>query len=263
MAKADYGDILKKERLKFKDDKDLEKYYEKKWEGKGYKGGFKLHGINISNIYHNARQNSAFNYLKLQEDDVVLDAGCGNGKLALKISKKCKKIYAVDISKNAFSKTNTKHQKNLIFRKMNIENLKFKSKFFDKIVCVETLEHVLHPEKVLREFSRVIKSEGILVITYPTINTTTISKIQNKLKISKPLPISEHLTEWDYKTLIKKVGKNKFKFLKSEGIVFDFGKLTKIKEISKLMTKKLTNLQLYIKKFPKNSLFITLVFEKV
>ena len=262
MVKPNYGDILKKKRLKFINNKELEKYYENKYKKGGYKKGFTLHGINLSKTYHKERQDSAFKHLNPKKRDIILDAGCGNGVLTIRIAKKCKKIYGIDISKNAFAKARKKAPKNLIFKKMDIEHLKFKDKFFNKIVCVETLEHVLHPKKVLREFSRVIKSNGILVLSYPTINKTTISKIQSKLKINKPLSVSEHLTEWDYATLIKRIEKKGFKFINSEGIVFDFGKITKIKQISRFMTKKITDLQLMIRIFPKNSLFVNLTFRK-
>ncbi len=267
MVKPDYGDILRKKRLKFKNNKELERYYEDKYKKRGYSGGFKIHGINISNIYHKARQGSAFRYLNPKKDEIILDAGCGNGKLSLEIAKKCKKIYGVDISRNAFAKIIKKAPKNLILKKMNIENLKFKRNFFDKIVCVETLEHVLNPKKVLKEFSRVIKRGGFLVLSYPTINKTNIAKIQSRLKINERLEVSEHLTEWGYVTLIKKVEKEEFKFIKSEGIVFDLGnfdlgKVGLIKRVSKFLTQRFTNLQLSIRIFPKNSLFVTLLFKK-
>src|SRR3989344_570055 len=105
MKKENFGDILRKTKFRFKNNKELEKYYEDKYRGKGYKKGYTLFGINISNIYHKARLKTAFDMLIPNKKDVILDAGCGDGKLALKIAKKCNKIYAVDISKNAFSKS--------------------------------------------------------------------------------------------------------------------------------------------------------------
>lgn len=263
MKKEDWGDILKKGVLKFKNNKELEKYYEKKWGEKGYKKGYALQGINISKIYHKERSNSAYKFLKPKKEEVILDAGCGEGKLSLKIAKKCGKIYAVDISSNAFKKTKEKSPKNLIFKKMNIENLKFKEDYFDKIVCVETLEHVLNPKKVLKEFSRVLKRKGTLVITYPILNKNIMAKVGIATKTSKYFPVSEHLNEWGYKEIIKNVNKKNFIFIKAEGIVFNLGKLGSIKKISKYFTKKITNLQLSIKRFPRNSLFITLLFEKI
>lgn len=38
---------------------------------------------------------------------------------------------------------------------------------FDSIVCTEVLEHVIDPISVLREFSRILKPNGILLLTAP------------------------------------------------------------------------------------------------
>ncbi len=38
---------------------------------------------------------------------------------------------------------------------------------FDAIMCVEVLEHIPHPVEALREFSRLLKSGGYLVLTAP------------------------------------------------------------------------------------------------
>ncbi|MCH7568329.1 MAG: class I SAM-dependent methyltransferase [Nanoarchaeota archaeon] len=260
--KEKFGDILNKEMLKFKNQKELKKYYEEKYNRGGYEKGYTLHGVNISNIYHKERQKSALKFLEPKKDEIILDAGCGDGKLTLKISKKCKKIYGADITKNAFKKAKTKAPKNLLFKEMNIENLNFKNKNFDKIVCVETLEHVLHPKKVMKEFYRVLKPKGSLVLTYPTVNTSTITKLEIKTKIGKYFPISEHLTEWDYKELINILKKNKFTLKKSEGIVLDLGKLTKLKLFSKKIMYIITNFQLSVRKFPRNSMFVSLLLEK-
>ncbi len=40
---------------------------------------------------------------------------------------------------------------------------------FDAIVCTEVLEHVPEPQKVLREFNRVLKDDGSLFLTAPLV----------------------------------------------------------------------------------------------
>jgi len=259
--KENFGSILNREKLNFKNNKQLEQYYEKKWATEGYKKGYKLFGINISKIIHKQRLGISFDFLKPKKDEIILDAGCGNGDLALKIAKKSK-VFAVDISKNAFFCAKNKTQKNLTFLKMNIEHLKFKNKMFDKIVCVETLEHVLHPEKVLKEFSRVIKQKGKLILTYPTIDKTIIAKTENFFRIRSLTNVSEHMTEWDYNAVIKKLEKYNFKFIEAKGIFFDLGRLNFIKKISKKIMLLVLKIELYITNFPKNSLFVAFVFEK-
>ena len=262
MKKEKFTGILNKQVLKFKNNKDLEKYYENKYKSGGYKGGYILHGINFSNIYHKERQKSALNFLSPAKNEVILDVGCGNGKVSLRVAKRAKIVYGVDIAKSAL-KNIKKKPKNLIFRRMNIENLRFRQDFFDKIVCVETLEHVLNPKKAIKELRRVLKRDGYLVLTYPTVNTTIIKKIEIKIGITKNFPVSEHLTEWDYDRLIDEMRKSGFKLISAKGVVFDLGKLGMIREISKWVAKTTVNIQLKIRKFPRNSSFITLKFQKV
>lgn len=43
---------------------------------------------------------------------------------------------------------------------------------FDAIMCVEVFEHIPEPEKAVKEFSRILKSGGILITTAPFCSTT-------------------------------------------------------------------------------------------
>ena len=210
MKKEVPGDMFYKKKLKFKSHKEAEKYYENKWKKEGYKKGWKCFGMNISNRFDKARKQSAIKFLNPKKRDIILDAGCGRGDVSLKIAKKAKKIYAIDIAKSGFEKIKKNSPKNLIFKKMNIENLKFKEETFDKIVCIETLEHVLHPEKAISEMKRVLKKQGIIVLSYPTIDTSIMAKVDHFLGIEKPCNITEHITEWNYNQVISKFEKQGF-----------------------------------------------------
>ena len=260
--KEDFGSILKKENLEFKTGKDLEKYYEGKWKKEGYKGGYKLFGINISKKYHQARHDVSLELLNPQKSDIILDAGCGDGSWDFRIAKKCKKIIGVDISKNAFLKSKKKALKNMSFQKMNIESLKFPNKSFDKIYCVEAIEHLLHYEKALKEFNRVLKPRGKLIVSYPLADKTVVGKIGIALHIRKPIPISEHLTEWSYSETIENIEKQGFKLVNIKGVAFDIGFLYGIRKWAKFLVLPITNLVLWIQSFPRNSTFMIMEFEK-
>jgi len=262
MEKPNYGSILKKEKLHFKSNKELEKYYEHKYATEGYSKGYTLFGVNISKIFHKGRHDASLELLKPKNKEIILDAGCGEGELSLRIAKKAKQVYAIDIAKSAFSKVKKSSPKSIIFEKGNVESLNFKNEFFDKIVSVETLEHVIHPKKMLQELSRTLKKSGKLIITYPTIDKTIIAKIENFFGIRDKTPVSEHLTEWDYSEVIKEVEKYGFKFVKAKGIVFDIGNIGKLKRISKKMMWKVLHFTLN-RNFPRNSLFVAFEFEKI
>lgn len=54
----------------------------------------------------------------------------------------------------------------------DIASIPVKAKEFDAVMCIEVLEHIPHPIEALREFSRVIKKGGALIITAPVSSLT-------------------------------------------------------------------------------------------
>lgn len=263
--RVDYGSILKKKKLRFKNQKELEEYYFEKYRNEGgyKKKGLKLFGINVSNIYHRHRFNSSFEFLNPKKDEIILDAGCGTGELTKRIAKKCFKIIGIDISRSAIAIAKKKASKNCKFKYGNIEKLEFPDNYFDKVICVETLEHLLKPKIVLREFKRVLKSEGQLVLCVPTIDTTTRAKIEKFFKIAELWPVSEHLHEWDFNSIKSLTEKQGFKFIQSKGIAFDFGIFGKLGNLNKTTYLFKLKLSLSIKNFPRNSTFVSMLFQKI
>lgn len=101
-----------------------------------------------------------------------LDLGCHSGTFTEKILKKIKskKVYGVDISKNAIDLIRKRIPYG-DFRVADAANLPYKNDFFDAVFCLEMLEHVDNPESVLSEIQRVLKKGGYCVILVPTDNT--------------------------------------------------------------------------------------------
>jgi len=76
-------------------------------------------------------------------------------------------------------------------------SLPFKEESFSQIICTEVLEHVESPIKVLKEIKRVMRKDGIALVTVP--NLTELRRI---LSIAKnPLRIrhieTDHKQGWD------------------------------------------------------------------
>lgn len=108
---------------------------------------------------------------------IVLDAGCGTGSYCLALSDYVKRIKAIDISramlKVASRKRTCQHgdgQINLC--QSSIDALPFKRRMFDAIMINQVLHHLDNPNdqgypthhRMLREFHRVLRPKGILVI---------------------------------------------------------------------------------------------------
>ena len=91
----------------------------------------------------------------------VLDVGCYTAHLAELLDGKYK-YFGLDIIKL------NPEIKNFVQQDLN-ENthLPFKNNFFDIVVCTEVLEHLYYPDKVATEISRVLKKDGLAVISLP------------------------------------------------------------------------------------------------
>lgn len=250
--------IVDRERLQFANNEELRAYYEKKYSAGGYEGaGHLVHGIDISAMYHARRLEAAFRLLHPTPDQVVLDAGCGSGALAARLAGRSRVVEAIDIAANALDPRHAAIP-NLRFQAMNLEALAYPDRHFDGIVCVETLEHLLHPEKAIQELSRVLKPDGAFVLTYPTINRTTAKR----LGLGRIIPISEHITEWNYDELAHTLRAAGLRIERVEGIAFDLGPLLALKYVSRRFALGVTRLSLALRRFPRNSMFVALRLRK-
>lgn len=112
-------------------------------------------------------------FFSIFSTEVVLNIGCGNGVQALVYQGVFKKMIGVDINQERLSAAGElikKHNiKNFELICANVEKIPLEEKF-DKVIAIDIIEHVIHPEDVLKEVSRLLKSEGTLLITFPVLH---------------------------------------------------------------------------------------------
>jgi 2-polyprenyl-3-methyl-5-hydroxy-6-metoxy-1,4-benzoquinol methylase len=97
---------------------------------------------------------------------ILSDVGCGTGKLLEFILKKYspKQIYGYDFSETVINYLKNKYS-NISFYTHDLYNpLDFK---FDAIFCTEVLEHLLYPEKALKNIINAMSEKSSLIITVP------------------------------------------------------------------------------------------------
>jgi len=132
------------------------------------------------------------NYLDIfaKKKGLLLDAGCSNGFFLFShiTKKEGRKAVGIDIGsghlKSAFKTAkNLEAERDTYFLVGDLEDLPFMNNSFDTIICSEVIEHLLEPERAFREFERVLKSKGILIVTTP--NPLYISKKTNPMFWSK------------------------------------------------------------------------------
>lgn len=142
---------------------------------------------------HIARYTFAGRYVK---NNVVLDISCGTGYGSkILCDGRAKKVIGIDISKEAIDFALTKYKINgLEFKVGNIFNIDFPDNYFDVITCFETIEHIESPAKALIELQRVLKPQGLLIISSPNRKITSPNKSINE-KPNNCFHMIEYTTE--------------------------------------------------------------------
>ena len=98
----------------------------------------------------------------------VLDVASGEGYGSAFMSNVARSVIGVDISDEAVNHASTAYKKpNLTFRQGSATDLKFEDASFDVVVSFETIEHLAEQAQMLAEIRRVLRPNGVLVISSP------------------------------------------------------------------------------------------------
>lgn len=115
---------------------------------------------------HNSIMQLLNKYISKKQNNIILDAGCGTGLLLQKMSS-LGKTYGVDINSEAIKFCRRRKLHNV--QQGSIGNLQFPKNFFDIVTSIDVLYHlqVRNDKEALKEFYRVLKSGGILLLKVP------------------------------------------------------------------------------------------------
>jgi ubiquinone/menaquinone biosynthesis C-methylase UbiE len=94
----------------------------------------------------------------------ILNIGCGTGGM-ITLLEKHGLVTNVDVSNEAIKFARRMGFKNLL--KYDGKKLPFKDSSFDLVVATDVLEHIDNDDGALKEWARVLKKDGILLITVP------------------------------------------------------------------------------------------------
>lgn len=94
----------------------------------------------------------------------VLDIGCGSGAVMEFLKRRGHAVCGVDISPIALAFCK---QKNLAVKEGSADNLPFANASFDVVCALDVIEHIPQEKNVLQEIERVLRPDGIGIITVP------------------------------------------------------------------------------------------------
>lgn len=106
----------------------------------------------------------------LVEDKVVLDIACGEGYGSAMLAMVAKDVVGVDISEAAVkhaSREYSESHKNLRFIAGSATSIPLESGAVDVVVSFETIEHLAEQREMLSEIRRVLRDDGLLIISSP------------------------------------------------------------------------------------------------
>ena len=167
-----------------------------------------IYKVDLNENEFNDARIIALNYI--HERSTVLDVGaaCGDFGLLLKNKKQCKvygmeyDIKSIEIAKSTKA-YNDIHQIDL--NNFHISDYKHYINYFDTIVLLDVLEHLLYPEKVLELMQNFLKEDGYFIISLPNVAFADIkaSLLQNDFTYTDTGILDKtHLKFYTYKSII-------------------------------------------------------------
>lgn len=149
---------------------------------------------------------------QIKPSSKILDAGCGIGLNSFLAARRGFNVTGIDNDKEKISSAKQILAKvpfkNAEFNQGSILDLPYNRKF-DAVICFEVLEHIKDDTKAIFEMSRVLKNNGILILSVP--GKGTISRINQCAK--------HHFREgYSLNELVHKLNKAGFKLSKVIGI---------------------------------------------
>jgi 2-polyprenyl-3-methyl-5-hydroxy-6-metoxy-1,4-benzoquinol methylase len=121
-------------------------------------------------IHRKSRENTK---KYLEENNIVLDYGCGTGTTACELANQVKKIHAIDISPKMIEISKQKAAgskvENINFEATDIFDSGLKKETFDTILAFNILHTVSNPRVVVQRINELLKPEGLFISVTPCL----------------------------------------------------------------------------------------------
>jgi len=116
------------------------------------------------------RQRKALEIFSSYQFERILDVGCGDGNFTMMIARACKarEVYGIEISEKGVEMAR-KNGIKCYQLDVDEEDFPFEDSFFDAVFAGEIIEHLYDTDHFLDEAYRVLKANGILVLTTPNL----------------------------------------------------------------------------------------------
>ncbi|MGI9048081.1 MAG: class I SAM-dependent methyltransferase [Rubrobacteraceae bacterium] len=118
---------------------------------------------------HIARYRLVERYVR---DKEMVDMGCGAGYGSHSLSRLAKSVRGVDLSEEAVAHAKHRYRApNLSYQIGDVTKLPFEDSSFETAISFEVIEHLEEPEDLVREARRVVKEDGLFIVSTPDKQT--------------------------------------------------------------------------------------------
>ena len=99
----------------------------------------------------------------------MLDVGCGDGSFTIPLSAHFNEVCGIDVQEPYLERFRSKvgNDPKFSIRNMSASAMEFETGFFDTLITIETIEHIPDLMTAAKEFARVLRNGGELLITCP------------------------------------------------------------------------------------------------
>jgi len=143
-------------------------------------------------------------FFALDPGDRVLNIGCGQGPQAVVYAGQFREMIGIDINRQRLGKSREAMRlfkvRDYTTVMANVEQMPFRNGAFDKAIAVDIAEHVRSPQKLCRQAHRILKENGEVLITFPTMHdkyTEMVSMLVRVIRRPKPKRDSMKSSEWN------------------------------------------------------------------
>lgn len=174
---------------------------------------------NILDLINYLKDNSGYDYsntfsmIDFMKGKYVAELGCGHGFISVALSSEVGQLDGFDVDAQAIDtaihlkdKYSIKNMSPYLFDGYNTKKL---DKTYDVVLSADVLEHVPEPLKYLKECYRILKDDGVIILTTP--NGLIAKKNKDIIKSHSPF----HITEYYPSELKNMITENKFKIYKT------------------------------------------------
>ncbi|HZT15343.1 MAG TPA: class I SAM-dependent methyltransferase [Gaiellaceae bacterium] len=104
----------------------------------------------------------------------VLDVACGAGYGTAALADVAARVTGGDVDGETIDYARTRYARdNVEFRVLDATSLPFADESFDTICSFETIEHLDRPDAFVREAARVLRQDGVALVSTPHVERTT------------------------------------------------------------------------------------------